>query len=78
MAVTQPLGTLGSVVGGSVVVGATVIGGSVATVVGATVNAGGRLLVRATKVGSDTELAAIGRLVQQAQTGFEGLRFIRR
>jgi P-type Cu+ transporter len=38
-------------------------------VVGATVNAGGRLLVRATKVGADTALAAIGRLVEQAQTG---------
>ena len=38
-------------------------------VVGATVNAGGRLLVEATRVGADTELAAIGRLVAQAQTG---------
>ena len=39
------------------------------TVVGATVNAGGRLTVRATRVGADTELARIGRLVEQAQTG---------
>ncbi|MEJ7718463.1 MAG: copper-translocating P-type ATPase, partial [Thermoleophilaceae bacterium] len=38
-------------------------------VVGATVNAGGRLTVRATKVGSDTALAQIGRLVEDAQTG---------
>ena len=38
-------------------------------VVGATVNAGGRLVVRATKVGSDTALAQIGRLVEEAQTG---------
>ena len=38
-------------------------------VVGATVNAGGRLVVRATKVGSDTALAQIGRLVTDAQTG---------
>ncbi|MEJ7786803.1 MAG: heavy metal translocating P-type ATPase [Solirubrobacteraceae bacterium] len=38
-------------------------------VVGATVNAGGRLVVRATKVGSDTALAQIGRLVEDAQTG---------
>ena len=38
-------------------------------VVGATVNAGGRLVVRATKIGSDTALAQIGRLVEQAQTG---------
>jgi len=38
-------------------------------VVGASVNAGGRLVVRATKVGADTALAQIGRLVTQAQTG---------
>ena len=39
------------------------------TVVGATLNSGGRLVVRATRVGADTELAQIGRLVEQAQTG---------
>jgi P-type Cu+ transporter len=38
-------------------------------VAGATVNAGGRLVVRATKVGADTALAQIGRLVTDAQTG---------
>ena len=38
-------------------------------VVGATVNAGGRLVVRATKIGADTALAQIGRLVTDAQTG---------
>jgi Cu+-exporting ATPase len=38
-------------------------------VAGATVNAGGRLIVRATKVGADTALAQIGRLVEDAQTG---------
>jgi Cu+-exporting ATPase len=38
-------------------------------VAGATVNAGGRLLVRATKVGSDTALAQIAKLVTDAQTG---------
>jgi len=38
-------------------------------VVGATVNAGGRLVVRATRVGADTALAQIGRLVEEAQTG---------
>jgi len=38
-------------------------------VAGATVNAGGRLVVRATKVGNDTALAQIARLVTQAQTG---------
>jgi P-type Cu+ transporter len=38
-------------------------------VVGATVNVGGRLIVRATKVGSDTALAQIARLVTEAQSG---------
>ncbi|TQS17735.1 cation-translocating P-type ATPase, partial [Microbispora sp. KK1-11] len=36
---------------------------------GATVNAGGRLLVRATRVGADTQLAQMARLVEEAQTG---------
>ncbi|WP_422734400.1 heavy metal translocating P-type ATPase [Micromonospora sp. WMMD558] len=39
------------------------------TVVGATVNAGGRLVVRATRVGGDTQLAQMARLVEAAQTG---------
>ena len=39
------------------------------TVVGATVNAGGRLVVRATRVGADTQLAQMARLVEQAQNG---------
>ncbi|MEV4758841.1 heavy metal translocating P-type ATPase [Micromonospora sp. NPDC049559] len=38
-------------------------------VVGATVNAGGRLVVRATRIGADTQLAQMARLVEQAQTG---------
>jgi Cu+-exporting ATPase len=38
-------------------------------VTGATVNAGGRLVVEATRVGSDTALAQIARLVTDAQTG---------
>ncbi|WP_334142073.1 heavy metal translocating P-type ATPase [Rhabdothermincola sp.] len=38
-------------------------------VIGATVNAGGRLVVRATRVGTDTALARIARLVEDAQTG---------
>lgn len=38
-------------------------------VVGATVNVGGRLVVRATRVGTDTQLAQMARLVEQAQTG---------
>src|SRR6185312_8298436 len=39
------------------------------SVVGATVNVGGRLEVRATRVGSDTQLAQIARLVAAAQSG---------
>jgi P-type Cu+ transporter len=39
------------------------------TVIGATGNTGGRLIVRATRVGADTALAQIGRLVTEAQTG---------
>ncbi|WMY78654.1 heavy metal translocating P-type ATPase [Citricoccus sp. I39-566] len=39
------------------------------TVTGATVNTSGRLLVRATRTGSDTTLAQMGRLVSDAQTG---------
>ena len=39
------------------------------TVVGATVNVGGRLLVRATGVGADTQVAQMARLVEEAQNG---------
>jgi len=38
-------------------------------VVGATINVGGRLVVRATRVGEDTALAQIARLVTEAQSG---------
>src|SRR6202008_3098297 len=38
-------------------------------IAGASVNAGGRLIVRATKVGADTALAQIAKLVSDAQTG---------
>jgi Cu+-exporting ATPase len=38
-------------------------------VTGATVNVGGRLVVRAARVGADTQLAQIARLVTEAQTG---------
>ncbi|GLY14046.1 carbonate dehydratase [Kineosporia sp. NBRC 101677] len=40
-----------------------------ASVTGACVNGGGRIVVRATRVGSDTTLARITRIVQQAQSG---------
>ncbi|MFZ2176681.1 MAG: heavy metal translocating P-type ATPase [Rhodococcus sp. (in: high G+C Gram-positive bacteria)] len=39
------------------------------SVVGATVNAGGRILVRATRIGADTQLAQMARLVTEAQNG---------
>ncbi|WP_245988641.1 heavy metal translocating P-type ATPase [Flexivirga caeni] len=38
-------------------------------VTGSAVNEGGRLVVRATRVGADTALAQLGRLVEEAQTG---------
>ena len=38
-------------------------------VVGATVNVGGLLVVRATRVGSDTQLAQMARMVEDAQNG---------
>jgi Cu+-exporting ATPase len=38
-------------------------------VTGATVNVSGRLVVRATRVGADTQLAQMARLVEQAQNG---------
>ncbi|SFR24849.1 Cu+-exporting ATPase [Lentzea waywayandensis] len=38
-------------------------------VVGATVNAGGRLVVRATRIGADTQLAQMAKLVEDAQSG---------
>jgi Cu+-exporting ATPase len=38
-------------------------------VTGATVNAGGRLVIRATRVGADTQLAQMARLVTDAQNG---------
>ena len=39
------------------------------TVTGATTNAGGRLVVRATRIGADTQLAQMAQLVEDAQTG---------
>jgi P-type Cu+ transporter len=38
-------------------------------VVGATVNAGGRLVIEATRIGADTQLAQMARLVTEAQNG---------
>ena len=39
------------------------------TVIGATINRGGRLVLRATHIGADTQLAQMARLVEQAQSG---------
>ena len=38
-------------------------------VIGATVNAGGRLIVEATRIGADTQLARIAQMVERAQSG---------
>ncbi|MFH5227571.1 heavy metal translocating P-type ATPase [Antrihabitans spumae] len=43
--------------------------GSGDQVVGATVNVGGRLVVRANRIGTDTQLAQMAKLVEDAQTG---------
>ena len=62
--------------GNSAVDASTVTGESVPVeltpgdpVIGATVNVSGRLTVRALRVGADTQLAQMARLVEQAQTG---------
>lgn len=39
------------------------------SVVGATINASGRLVVRATRIGADTQLAQMAKLVEEAQSG---------
>ncbi|XRQ09500.1 heavy metal translocating P-type ATPase [Actinomadura welshii] len=73
----EKIATDGTVVEGSSAVDASMLTGESVpvevapgdTVVGATVNAGGRLLVRATRVGSDTQLAQMARLVEDAQAG---------
>jgi P-type Cu+ transporter len=73
----EKVATDGEVVEGSSAVDASMLTGEPVpvevspgdTVVGATVNAGGRLVVRATRVGSDTQLAQMARLVEAAQSG---------
>jgi Cu+-exporting ATPase len=73
----EKIATDGVVVSGTSAVDAsTVTGESVPAevavgdgVIGATVNVGGRLVVRATRVGSDTQLAQMAKLVEQAQSG---------
>lgn len=73
----EKVATDGEVVEGSSAVDASMLTGESVpvevkpgdAVVGATVNAGGRLVVRATRVGADTQLAQMARLVEDAQNG---------
>jgi Cu+-exporting ATPase len=73
----EKIATDGTVVEGSSAVDASMLTGesvpvdvTVAdAVTGATVNAGGRLVVEATRVGADTQLARMARLVEDAQNG---------
>lgn len=73
----EKIATDGVVVDGSSAVDASLVTGEAvpvevgpgSPVTGATINTSGRLLVRATRVGSETTLAQMGRLVAQAQTG---------
>ena len=73
----ERIATDGTVHSGSSVVDASLLTGESVpvevgpgdAVVGATVNAGGRLVVRATRIGQDTQLAQIARLVSAAQSG---------
>ncbi|MFI5538575.1 heavy metal translocating P-type ATPase [Nocardia sp. NPDC051900] len=73
----EKIATDGVVVEGSSAVDASMLTGEsvpveVGTddaVVGATVNVGGRIMVRATRIGSDTQLAQMAKLVEDAQTG---------
>ncbi|MGY0231025.1 heavy metal translocating P-type ATPase [Longispora urticae] len=62
--------------GGSAVDNSAVTGESVPVevgpgdaVIGATVNVGGRIVVRASRVGADTQLAQLSRMVEDAQSG---------
>lgn len=78
----EKIATDGIVVSGSSAVDAALLTGeSVPTevgegdaVTGATVNAGGRLVVRATRVGADTQLAQMARMVEAAQSGKAGVQ----
>ncbi|MHB9851317.1 heavy metal translocating P-type ATPase [Streptomyces krungchingensis] len=73
----EKIATDGTVVEGSSAVDASMLTGESVPVdatvgdevTGATVNAGGRLVVEATRVGADTQLARMARLVEDAQNG---------
>jgi len=73
----EKVATDGLVIDGTSAIDASVITGESVPVdvgpgdrvIGATTNTGGRLLVRATHVGTDTQLAQMGRMVEAAQSG---------
>jgi Cu+-exporting ATPase len=73
----EKIATDGVVVSGTSAVDAALLTGESAPVevrpgdhvVGATINVGGRLVVAATRVGTDTQLAQMARLVEDAQNG---------
>ncbi|MDH6244522.1 heavy metal translocating P-type ATPase [Mycobacterium sp. OTB74] len=73
----EKIATDGVIVAGSSAVDASMLTGESVpvevgpgdTVAGATMNAGGRLEIRATRVGADTQLAQMARLVSDAQNG---------
>ncbi|MEU1373784.1 heavy metal translocating P-type ATPase [Streptomyces triculaminicus] len=73
----EKIATDGTVVDGSSAVDASMLTGESVplevgpgdAVTGATINAGGRLVVEATRVGADTQLARMARLVEDAQNG---------
>jgi len=73
----EKVATDGVVVDGSSAVDASMVTGESVPVevgpgdqvVGATVNAGGRLVVQASRVGADTQLAQMARMVKDAQNG---------
>ncbi|MGY1500647.1 heavy metal translocating P-type ATPase [Streptomyces sp. QTS52] len=73
----EKIATDGTVVEGASAVDASMLTGESVpvdvgagdSVTGATVNAGGRLVVEATRIGTDTQLARMARLVEDAQNG---------
>ncbi|WP_353826379.1 heavy metal translocating P-type ATPase [Agromyces sp. SYSU T0242] len=73
----EKLATDGEVVDGRSAVDASLVTGESVpvevevgdAVIGATVNVGGRLVVRATRIGADTQLAQMAALVEAAQSG---------
>ncbi|MFW2514500.1 heavy metal translocating P-type ATPase [Demequina sp. SO4-13] len=73
----EKIATDGVIVSGSSAVDASMLTGESLPVevgagdpvTGATVNAGGRIVVRATRVGADTQLAHMAKLVEDAQSG---------